>query len=166
MAKKYFGRRLYNRICGRRNFKEENLNLETARELLRYFTTQNHIKGEMMYYHPAKREVFRKPIIPPRKHRKSIVSPRQPRFFQTPKTPSEVYGFFSTAFQFGKLYPDIIGYYLEGNHQVYFNDKKEIHYIEIVLGAFTKKENPTDKEEQFAKERYKKMTLEILVKKP
>lgn len=120
MARK-IGRIISNAFSGRRQFKEESLNFEETKALLKSLSERNCIKRRSIYYHPTKSE----------------------ELFNKSETPHHAYGFISIFFNNSS--------HFKGQHQIYYDEKEEMHYIDISAKL---------------KNKYRGASLEFLIENP
>ena len=90
-----------NEEAGRTKFEQEQINLQKTLELLEMLSSRNCLEGKFVFYHPTKSE----------------------KFYDHSRTPGRsilaVRAIFNGAHSF------------KGNHQVYYSDRSEMHYIEL-----------------------------------
>src|SRR3989344_3811433 len=98
---KKFFRTRINGRFGRYKFKEEQMSLEKTLQLLQMLSEKKCVEGKFILYHPTKSKEL---------HNES-------------RTPHKSQGLVSIIFN--------VAHDFKGNHQVYYNDETEMHYIEL-----------------------------------
>ena len=116
-----FFRTRINRKFGRDKFKEEQMNLQRTLELLQSLSEKNCVDGRFVLYHPTKSR----------------------EIYNEARTPHKSHGLVSIIFNGARDF--------KGIHQVYYNGRSEMHYIEVSA---------------VLKDKYRGVDMEFLIKNP